>query len=129
MNVMARAWEIAREGQRRFGGKVKEYFAQALVLAWKLYKSIPKRAAEGFLYMGMNKGQHIVMVNDDNMLCVQTVTKYHVTTKPSMRGNRNGVRMRAYAITEGETVEFYRKVENMKYTERLTIVNNELIWS
>lgn len=34
MNVMVRAWEIAREGQNKFGGKVKEYFAQALKMAW-----------------------------------------------------------------------------------------------
>lgn len=31
---MTRAWEIAREGQGKFGGKVKEYIAQALVMAW-----------------------------------------------------------------------------------------------
>ncbi|WP_019156821.1 hypothetical protein [Robertmurraya massiliosenegalensis] len=33
-NVMTRAWEIAKEGVKKFGGKVKEYFAQALVMAW-----------------------------------------------------------------------------------------------
>lgn len=32
--VMVRAWEIARQGQDKFGGKVKEYFAQALKIAW-----------------------------------------------------------------------------------------------
>ncbi|MGC4375943.1 hypothetical protein WD019_03225 [Fictibacillus sp. Mic-4] len=34
MNVMKRAWEIARKGVERFGGKVKEYFAEALRMAW-----------------------------------------------------------------------------------------------
>lgn len=33
-NIMKRAWEIAREGFIKFGGKVKEYFAEALKLAW-----------------------------------------------------------------------------------------------
>ena len=33
-NVMTRAWEIAREGAANFGGKVKEYFAEALRMAW-----------------------------------------------------------------------------------------------
>lgn len=33
-NVMTRAWEIAREAVEKFGGKVKEFFAQALVIAW-----------------------------------------------------------------------------------------------
>lgn len=38
-NVMTRAWEIAKKGQKRFGGKVKEYFTHALVIAWTEYKS------------------------------------------------------------------------------------------
>jgi len=32
--IMVRAWEIARQGQAKFGGKVKEYLAQALKMAW-----------------------------------------------------------------------------------------------
>lgn len=38
MNVMKMAWEIARKGAVKFGGKVKEYFAEALKLAWKIVK-------------------------------------------------------------------------------------------
>ena len=42
-NVMTRAWEIAREGVKKFGGKVKEYFAQALVMAWaEIKKGVEK---------------------------------------------------------------------------------------
>lgn len=33
--IMTRAWEIARNAVEKFGGKVKEYFAQALKMAWK----------------------------------------------------------------------------------------------
>lgn len=36
--IMANAWEIARRGQRKFGGNVKDYFAEALKISWKLYK-------------------------------------------------------------------------------------------
>lgn len=32
-NVMTTAWEIAYEGVENFGGKVKEYFAEALKMA------------------------------------------------------------------------------------------------
>lgn len=39
MNVMKKAWEIARKGQKQFGGKVKEYFAQALKMAWVIVKN------------------------------------------------------------------------------------------
>lgn len=38
-NVMVRAWEIARTAVLEFGGKVKEYFAQALAMAWKEVKA------------------------------------------------------------------------------------------
>ena len=33
-NIMKRAWEIARQGQEKFGGKVSEYIAEALKMAW-----------------------------------------------------------------------------------------------
>ena len=38
-DIMVRAWEIAREGQKTFGGKVSEYFAQALKMAWAQVKN------------------------------------------------------------------------------------------
>src|SRR5690606_12814867 len=33
--IMKRAWEIARQGQEKFGGKAIEYIAEALRMAWK----------------------------------------------------------------------------------------------
>ena len=40
--VMNRAWEIARKGQEKFGGKVSEYFAEALKMAWAEAKQASK---------------------------------------------------------------------------------------
>lgn len=37
--VMVRAWEIAKEGQKRFGGKAIEYIAKAMKMAWKEVKN------------------------------------------------------------------------------------------
>lgn len=37
-NVMKSAWEIAYEGVEKFGGKVKEYFSEALKIAWDFFK-------------------------------------------------------------------------------------------
>lgn len=34
-NVMVRAWEIAKGAVNKFGGSTREYFAQALSMAWK----------------------------------------------------------------------------------------------
>lgn len=31
---MKKAWEIAKEGQNKFGGKVSEYLSEALKMAW-----------------------------------------------------------------------------------------------
>lgn len=37
--LMNEAWNIAREGQKAFGGKVSEYFAEALKIAWAQAKN------------------------------------------------------------------------------------------
>lgn len=37
--IMSKAWEIAREGQKEFGGKVTEYFAEALKMVWAQTKN------------------------------------------------------------------------------------------
>lgn len=37
-NVMKNAWEIARNAVKKFGGNVKEYFAESLKLAWAAFK-------------------------------------------------------------------------------------------
>lgn len=37
--IMSNAWKIAKEGQKKFGGKVSEYFAQALKMAWAQAKN------------------------------------------------------------------------------------------
>lgn len=46
MNVMKRAWEIAKEGQKKFGGKVKEFFVVALKMAWSEIKNPVKTVKE-----------------------------------------------------------------------------------
>lgn len=38
-NVMVRAWEIAKAAVVKFGGKAREYIAQALAMAWKEVKT------------------------------------------------------------------------------------------
>jgi hypothetical protein len=42
-NVMTLAWEIARKGQKKFGGKVREYIAEALRQAWRIVKNAMKK--------------------------------------------------------------------------------------
>lgn len=47
--VMRRAWEIARDGQKTFGGKVSAYFATALKFAWVEAKSQKTESKEAMI--------------------------------------------------------------------------------
>jgi hypothetical protein len=38
--VMQRAWELARQGVKQFGGKAKEYFPESLRMAWAETKKV-----------------------------------------------------------------------------------------
>lgn len=49
MNVMKKAWEIAREGAAKFGGKASEYFAKALKIAWAIDKNEVDEVKEQFI--------------------------------------------------------------------------------
>lgn len=73
-NIMVNAWRIAREGQKAFGGKVSEYFAQALKMAWAQAKStidVESLEKKGFsrwtkgdmdrLYFNIQKSGHMVV--------------------------------------------------------------------
>lgn len=43
-DIMTRAWNIAKEGAAKFGGKASEYFAEALKMAWAEVKKVVKEA-------------------------------------------------------------------------------------
>lgn len=70
--IMVNAWRIAREGQKAFGGKVREYVAQALKMAWAQAKggiNIDALEQKGFsrwskgnmdrLYFNIQKSGHM----------------------------------------------------------------------
>jgi len=70
-NVMTRAWEIAKQGQKKFGGNVKEFFAAALKMAWK---EIKKMVDFGLEMMGGKNGTMFFVVNDVEGLEVSFLT-------------------------------------------------------
>lgn len=45
-NVMAKAWEIARNASKKFGNKVSEYIGEAMKLAWALVKKAEKKVEQ-----------------------------------------------------------------------------------
>ena len=62
-NVMKNAWEIARQGVEKFGGQVKEYFAEALRIAWDLFKkSNSKEMAEMELVKEVKFGKAVARI-------------------------------------------------------------------
>lgn len=85
MNVMKRAWTIARQGQEKFGGKVKEYFAQALKMAWKEVKThanLIQKANdlyENYIQNILNKGGKLVSKNGTDYVIENMGKDYKVT--------------------------------------------------
>lgn len=63
-NVMVRAWEIAKAAVVKFGGKVKEYFAQALAQAWR---EVKKTVSEHFGYIFAGKNEGMILFALDNI--------------------------------------------------------------
>jgi hypothetical protein len=65
-NVMARAWEIAKVAVVKFGGKVRQYFVEALRQAWKEAKNAARfgfaviQKVNGVLYFGVDADVEIV---------------------------------------------------------------------
>ena len=65
-NVMTIAWEIAREGVEKFGGNVKEYFAESLRLAWKKIKEVGKMIVSKWKNAnGVEIEMHTEQVNEE----------------------------------------------------------------
>ena len=60
--VMVRAWEIARAAVVKFGGKVKEFFAEALKMAWAEVKE--------------SKIEKVVTINTKNAKLNETVARF-----------------------------------------------------
>jgi hypothetical protein len=63
-NVMVRAWEIAKKGAAKFGGKVKDYFAQALRMAWAEIKKGVKKMEIGYELVRKLNGTIQFVTND-----------------------------------------------------------------
>lgn len=62
--VMVKAWKIAKEAVVKFGGKVKEYFASSLTLAWAEVKEMANTAIE-FGIASQKQSQSYIYVNMD----------------------------------------------------------------
>lgn len=77
--IMGNAWKIARAGQKKFGGKVSEYFVEALKISWALYKKEKARKGGDIVmiapwFLEKTFG-HLSMVNQINRESTLTIKK------------------------------------------------------
>lgn len=134
-NVMVRAWEIAKEAVVKFGGKVKEYFAQALIMAWEEVKrGVTERF--GFTVIQKVNGIMVFAVNNIGSLEVS-----YLGWKFNLRGEKVTTRttMGYKTGTEKETGRNCRvyssnmtNVIELKVGDKVETVNlnrGNLIWS
>lgn len=117
MNLMAKAWEIARKGQNQFGGNVKEYFAQALKMAWSIVKG-EKFAMEA---KEMNKPSYdevIKLVNETK----EAATSYHKMNEQSKVtpfGPREGIELERLARRASDLNKKRKEVLSLFTTDEL----------
>lgn len=105
-NVMKKAWEIARDGVRKFGGSVKEYFAEALKMAW----AVVKNGMEiGFEELPGKNGNCYFVVNEVEGLEVNLLTEKKNLYNGKMYTKRtliNDFRRGVHKIT-GKAIRLY----------------------
>lgn len=108
---MKKAWEIAKEGQRKFGGKVKEYFSQALKMAWNIVKNamdnkfgfqeIQKK--NGVIFFAVNEIEGLevsYLTTEKNLYNGKMFTKKHkLTNFKSGTNNETGETARLYNVS------------------------------
>jgi len=140
MNVMKRAWEIAKAGQQKFGGKVKEYFAESLKLAWKLVKGVASKVAENFGFAKVTERNGIAYFALDEIegLEVNLLTEgFNLNGQKVLK--RNAIRdfQQAYNKKENKTVRIYNcavcdtklEIKTNGITKRLNFKHGKMEWA
>lgn len=109
-NIMVRAWEIAKEAVVKFGGNVKEFFAQALSIAWAETKEI----ASDFGLITQVKGSSIYVVVDD-IDGLEVYSGYAANIEASF-----------HTGTNGQTGKKGRLYNRESFRDALTFVHNSV---
>lgn len=105
--VMTRAWEIAKTAVVKFGGKVKEYFASALTLAWAEVKEMAIEAIE-FGIAVQKQSQSYIYVNKDAEV-YELQKHYNSTTDTTTYTRRSISKVVATALNKntGNELKFH----------------------
>lgn len=115
--VMVRAWEIAREGAKKFGGKAIDYLAEALRMAWAEFKMAVANERGSVKLVGTEK--QVKWANDIRDKYMKAFDEMYELFKDSKQGKK----------TEdlGETKEvvmnaIFGETDSKYYIEKLRFV-------
>lgn len=119
--IMVRAWEIATEGQEKFGGSKIEYIAEALKQAWAESKQQPEQMElsdeikESFLD---NRTDVIYLIHSNSQPCYLAKIK---GTHPTYKLDREFIdwkmsgRAREYEVEENQLYEMKESRERFYF--------------
>lgn len=138
-NVMKTAWKIAKEGAAKFGGKVKEYFAEALRMAWAEMKKGSKTTIDalGFQDLGLKQDLFRFIVDTDVVVHQVYVRKniHQGTTSDvkevlepvaSGKNNKTGMAANMYWFDVLSAYEY--EISKNGETFRFKPQNGRLVW-
>lgn len=119
--VMVRAWALAKRGQKQFGGKVSEYLAEAMKIAWAIVKNMKEDAQEKveatlnqykdvFYEMFIGKGINVNM----NVWCKHGKNRLYINDSfIEFNGFYEIVKLEEKAKTENEKTELMNLVNTL----------------
>lgn len=110
--IMKRAWEIAKEGQKKFGGKVKEYFAIALKFAWKEVKAAEAGTAKAQLKGTPKQVAWAEAIRQNVISYIEICFEKGLEWYEAREGENERI-----AQTKKEGIEQFKEIKNMLYNQ------------
>lgn len=137
---MKKAWEIAKAGQQKFGGKVKEYFAESLKLAWKLAKTTVNKISENFgfakvaeqngnIYFALDEieDMKVNLLSDGfNLKGEKVIKRKEIKNYQEAVNNKLNKKVRIYSAALGRTK---LEIKAQGTSRFLTFDNGKVVWS
>lgn len=93
--VMKRAWELAKQGVKKFGGKVREYLAASLSLAWKEVKNMGDKLAEL-----VGSAKQVKWAEDIRKKAIEELEEALKTVTKNDYFRKNGAKMKGKEVVE-----------------------------
>lgn len=110
--IMKRAWEIAKEGQKKFGGKVREYIAIALKFAWKEVKAAEAGMAKAQLKGTPKQVAWAEAIRENVITYIETCFEKGLEWYAAREAQNERI-----ARTKKEGIEQFKEIQNMLYSQ------------